>query len=112
MFLIFSLYLFNLQPSTFHISGIVKLIFKVSQPTYYIVFHSKNITITSRTINARLKVVNMLEFTPREQIYLETDEMMTPEQPYSIRLKFEYKLSNQLAGFYVSKYKDKNGKEK
>ena len=54
----------------------------------------------------------MLEFTPREQIYLETDEMMTPEIPYSIRLKFEYKLSNQLAGFYLSKYKDKNGKEK
>ena len=54
----------------------------------------------------------MLEFTPREQIYLETDEMMTPEIPYSIRLKFEYKLNNQLAGFYLSKYKDKNGKEK
>ena len=74
--------------------------------------HSRNITITSRTINERLKVVNMLEFTPREQIYLETDKMMNPDNPpYSIRLKFEYKLSNQLAGFYLSKYRDKNGKE-
>ena len=91
--------------------GVVKLIFKVSQETYYIVFHSRNITITSRTINERLKVVNMLEFTPREQIYLETDQLMTPDNAYAIRLKFEYKLSNQLAGFYLSKYRDKNGKD-
>ena len=53
----------------------------------------------------------MLEFTPREQVYLETDEMMTPEITYAIRLKFEYKLSDHLAGFYLSKYIDKNGKE-
>ena len=91
--------------------GIEKLIFKVSQPIYYIVFHARNITITSRTINERLKVVNMLEFTPREQIYLETDQMMTPDNPYAIRLKFEYNLSSHLAGFYLSKYRDKNGKE-
>ena len=53
----------------------------------------------------------MLEFTPRDQVYLETDEQMTPDITYAIRLKFEYKLSNQLAGFYLSKYKDKNGNE-
>ena len=53
----------------------------------------------------------MLEFTPREQIYLETDQLMTPDNAYAIRLKFEYKLSNQLAGFYLSKYRDKNGKD-
>ncbi len=36
--------------------GIEKLIFTVSEETNFIVFHSKNITITSRTINERLKV--------------------------------------------------------
>lgn len=83
----------------------------MSEPTYHIVFHSRNVSITSRTINERLKVVRMLEFTPRDQVYLETDEQMTPDITYAIRLKFEYKLSNQLAGFYLSKYKDKNGNE-
>ena len=53
----------------------------------------------------------MLEFRPREQVYLETDEMMTPDKTYAIRLKYEYKLSDHLAGFYLSKYTDKNGKE-
>ena len=83
----------------------------MSEPTHYIVFHSRNVSITSRTINERLKVVRMLEFTPREQVYLETDEVMNPDITYAIRLKFEYTLSNHLAGFYLSKYIDKDGKE-
>ena len=37
-------------------TGIEKLIFTVTEETNFIVFHSKNITITSRTINERLKV--------------------------------------------------------
>ena len=53
----------------------------------------------------------MLEFRPREQVYLQTVEAMEPDTTYAIRLKFEYKLSDHLAGFYLSKYIDKNGKE-
>ena len=85
------------------LTGTEKLIFKVTQRTYYIVFHSRNITITSRTINNRLKVERMLEFRPREQVYLQTVEAMEPDTTYAIRLKFEYKLNDHLAGFYLSK---------
>ena len=53
----------------------------------------------------------MLEFRPREQVYLQTDEEMTPDITYAIRLKFEYKLNDHLEGFYLSKYTDKDGKE-
>ena len=38
------------------VKGIEKLIFRVTEERNFIVFHSKNITITSRTINERLKV--------------------------------------------------------
>ncbi len=41
-----------------------------------VVFHSKDIDISSRTINERLKVERMLEYPQREQVYLETDEYM------------------------------------
>ena len=82
---------------------------QVTQETNFIVFHSKNITITSRTINELLNVERMLEYPSREQIYLETDDYMVPGKAYAVRLKFQYMLSDHLEGFYLSKYKDKEG---
>jgi hypothetical protein len=67
------------------VKGIEKLIFRVTEETNFIVFHSKNITITSRTINERLNVERMLEFPHREQIYLETDDVMLPDKNYAVR---------------------------
>ena len=98
--------------TTLWVKGIEKLIFTVSQETQFIVFHSYNITIASRTINERLKVERLLEFPERQQIYLETDGIMSPGVTYAIRIKFEYKLNDRLAGFYLSTYNDKNGNER
>ncbi len=92
--------------------GIEKLIFNVKEETNFIVFHAKNITITSRTMSERLSVVKMLEFPHREQVYLETDDYMVPGVTYAARLKFQYMLSEHLEGFYMSRYKDKDGKER
>lgn len=98
--------------TTLWVKGIEKLIFTVSEETNFIVFHSKNITITSRTINERLKVEQMLEYPRREQVYLETDEYMVPGVTYAIRLKFQYKLSHHLEGFYLSEYVDGQGQKR
>ena len=54
------------------VKGIEKFFFTVTEETNFIVFHSKDIDISSRTINERLKVERMLEFPTREQVYLET----------------------------------------
>eukprot|EP00095_Tigriopus_kingsejongensis_P000725 snap_masked-scaffold338_size202645-processed-gene-1.10 protein:Tk00725 transcript:snap_masked-scaffold338_size202645-processed-gene-1.10-mRNA-1 annotation:"endoplasmic reticulum aminopeptidase 1" len=94
------------------VKGIEKLIFSVKEETNFIVFHSKNITITSRTMNERLNVERMLEYPFREQIYLETDEYMFPGVSYAIRIKFQYKLSKHMEGFYLSHYKNKAGQER
>ena len=59
--------------------GIEKFFFTVSEETNFIVFHSKDIDISSRTINERLKVERMLEYPQREQVYLETDEYMVSQ---------------------------------
>ncbi len=48
----------------------------------------------------------------RKQVYLETDEPMKPGVSYAIRIKFQYKLSEHLEGFYISTYKDKDGNER
>jgi hypothetical protein len=57
-------------------------------------FSSKDIDISSRTINERLKVERMLEYPAREQVYLETDEYMVPGVTYALRLKFSYRLAD------------------
>eukprot|EP00088_Acartia_fossae_P062121 TRINITY_DN7480_c0_g1_i2.p1 TRINITY_DN7480_c0_g1~~TRINITY_DN7480_c0_g1_i2.p1 ORF type:complete len:963 (-),score=180.19 TRINITY_DN7480_c0_g1_i2:184-3072(-) len=95
--------------TTHEVRGIIKLIFQVTEETEYIVFHSKNISITSKTINEKLKVVRILQYPPLDQVYLETDRPMRPGRTYSIRLKFEYSLEPGLEGFYLSHYKDAQG---
>ncbi len=94
------------------VKGIEKFFFTVSEETNFIVFHSKNIDISSRTINERLKVERMLEFPGRDQVYLETDEYMVPGVTYALRLKFSYMLSEHLEGFYISEYVDGDGNRK
>ena len=70
----------------------------------------KGMNITSKTINEKLKIQRLLEYQERDQVYLETDNPMTPGKQFSVRLKFEYKLAETLEGFYLSTYKDKAGK--
>lgn len=40
---------------------------------------------------------------------METSDPMKPGRNLSVRLKFMYKLSEGVAGFYLSTYKDKAG---
>ena len=91
--------------TTLAVKGIIKLIFQVTEETDFIVFHIKDINITSKTINEKLKVSRLLELREREQMYLETDEPMRPGKMFSVRLKFEYNLTRGLEGFYISSYK-------
>ena len=91
--------------TTLAVKGIIKLIFQVTEETDFIVFHIKDINITSKTINEKLKVSRLLELRERERMYLETDEPMRPGKMFSVRLKFEYNLTRGLEGFYISSYK-------
>ena len=97
---------------TLSVKGIIKLIFQVTQETDFIVFHSKNIQITSKTINEKLRVSRLLEYPERDQIYFETDSSMKPGKMFSIRLKFQYNISSSLEGFYLSTYIDKQRQER
>ena len=85
---------------------------QVTEETNFIVFHMNGINITSKKINEKLKIQRILELPERDQVYLETDNSMTPGTSFSVRLKFEYQLSKSLEGFYLSTYKDQDGKEK
>ena len=91
--------------TTLAVKGIIKLIFQVTEETHFIVFHIKDINITSKTINEKLKVSRLLELREREQMYLETNQPMRPGKMFSVRLKFEYNLTRGLEGFYISSYK-------
>ena len=59
-----------------------------------------------------LYLFRLLQYPEKEQVYLETDKPMKPGKTFSIRLKFEYSLSQSLEGFYLSSYKDSQGNER
>ena len=65
----------------------------------------------TKNINSNFHI-RLLEYPEREQVYLETDKPMKPGKQFSVRLKFEYQLSKSLEGFYLSTYKDQDGKER
>jgi len=94
---------------TLNVSGIIKLIFQVTEETDFIIFHAKGMNITSKTINEKIKIERLLDYPEIDQVYLETSDPMKPGRNYSVRLKFMYKLSEGLQGFYLSTYKDKAG---
>jgi len=78
---------------TLNVSGIIKLIFQVTEETDFIIFHAKGMNITSKTINEKIKIERLLDYPERDQVYLETSDPMKPGRNYSVRLKFMYKLS-------------------
>ena len=57
-------------------------------------------------------LLRLLLYPEREMVYLETDKPMKPGKTFSVRLKFEYSLSQSLEGFYLSTYKDNQGNER
>ena len=42
--------------TTLEVKGIIKLIFEVTEETDFIIFHIKNMNITSKTINEKLRI--------------------------------------------------------
>ena len=96
---------------TFQYKGEVAIKIEAKKATNYLVFHSKNLTITNYalfTTNSqdselkKIRITKNLETKPHEQIYLELDEKLAVGQLYRLTMKFNGVLSEGLTGFYRS----------
>jgi hypothetical protein len=99
------------------------------------VLHSKNITITDKASfqldlivtflkiklifqtleesNGQLmNITEMLEFIPGQQLYIESLQPFLKNHNYTLKLRFIYRLSTELEGFYVSSYTTPEGEKR
>ncbi|KAK7866387.1 hypothetical protein R5R35_009814 [Gryllus longicercus] len=102
--------------TTLGVKGEVTIEVRVLKDTNFVVFHSKNLTIIDKLVYAaggrNLTVVKMLEYPPTQQIYMEMKEKFRRGGNYVLKLLFTSRLSQELEGFYLSSYINKNGEKK
>ncbi|XP_065200963.1 endoplasmic reticulum aminopeptidase 2-like isoform X2 [Planococcus citri] len=112
-------YHINIHPNltTLEVKGQTSIDFKVEKSTDYIVFHSKNLTITEKVLinrknNEKVEITRMLEYLAGQQIFMELDEELKREENYTLVIKYTTRLGRELEGFYLSSYVTRSGEKK
>lgn len=68
--------------------------------------------MTSGNKSYALKIVKVLEYPPRQQLYIEIKEKLKKKLNYTLNLRWYSKLNPEPEGFYVDQYESSNGIEK
>ncbi|KAL1122590.1 hypothetical protein AAG570_002920 [Ranatra chinensis] len=111
-------YHINIHPNltTLDVKGQVTIDFQVEKETYFIVLNSKNLTITDKVTTDRkthrLGISRMLEYPPRQQLYLEMKDKFRKRVNYTLIMRFTTRLNKELEGFYISSYTTRDGEKK
>ncbi|XP_044741725.1 endoplasmic reticulum aminopeptidase 1-like isoform X2 [Chrysoperla carnea] len=98
--------------TTLEVKGQVNIEFQVDKDTNYIVFHSSQLTITDKLLQDRkgpIKIANLLEYPPAEQMYLEVKEKFRKRENYTLSLRYTTTLQKLPRGFYLSSYTAPDG---
>jgi hypothetical protein len=56
-----------------------------------------------------MNITEMLEFIPGQQLYIESLQPFKKNHNYTLKLRFTYRLSTELEGFYISSYTTPDG---
>lgn len=56
-----------------------------------------------------LKIVKILEYTPRQQLYIELRDKLRKKVNYTLSLRWYSRLSSEPEGFYADQYDSENG---
>ena len=54
----------------------------------------------------------MLEYPPRQQLYIEMKDKLRKKTNYTIVIRFTNRLGKELEGFYISSYTNKDGEKR
>ncbi|XP_046689288.1 LOW QUALITY PROTEIN: endoplasmic reticulum aminopeptidase 2-like [Homalodisca vitripennis] len=103
--------------TTLDVKGQVTIDFNVEKDTFFIVLHSKNLTITDKMVTTdrktnRLQIARFLEYPNGQQLYLEMKEKFRRRVNYTLIMRFATRLSRELEGFYLSSYTTKDGERR
>ncbi|XP_069748295.1 leucyl-cystinyl aminopeptidase isoform X2 [Narcine bancroftii] len=107
-------YSLTLHPNltTVNFTGSVQINLLIMENTNNITLHASGLKITRATItpeaNGHPKNVQVLEYTPHQQIAMKVNPIMSKGERYTLNLKYSANLSDGLSGFYKGIYQDKN----
>ena len=100
----------------FKFSGSVEIKFEVLEPTDFIVFHVKDLTVDHPTVkdaaDQGLQVEKYLVNKEHEQAYVRLASQLGQHKQYRLLLTFHAELLNAMTGFYRSSYKTAAGVER
>lgn len=113
-------YMVTIHPNltTLDVKGQVTIDLHVEKETNFIVLHIQDLNVTEKAIvtpgpkGYALKIVKVLEFPPRQQLYIEVKERLKKKSNYTLNLRWYSKLNPEPEGFYVDQYESSNGVER
>ncbi|XP_055677821.1 endoplasmic reticulum aminopeptidase 2 isoform X2 [Lutzomyia longipalpis] len=108
-------YVLTIHPNltNLDVKGQVTVEFHVEKETSFLVLHSQDLNITERAIigpkGFALKINRLLEYPPRQQLYLEVKDKLRKKVNYTLNLRWYSKLVPDPEGFYVDAFDDETG---
>ncbi|XP_062123522.1 LOW QUALITY PROTEIN: endoplasmic reticulum aminopeptidase 2 [Drosophila sulfurigaster albostrigata] len=113
-------YMVTIHPNltTLDVKGQVTIDLFIEKETNFIVLHIQDLNVTEKALvtpgpkGYALKIVKVLEFPPRQQLYIEVKEKLKKKSNYTLNLRWYSKLNPEPEGFYVDQYESFNGRER
>ncbi|GAB0095617.1 Aminopeptidase [Sergentomyia squamirostris] len=108
-------YVLTIHPNltNLDVKGQVTVEFHVEKETSFLVLHSQDLNITERAIigpkGFALKINRILEYPPRQQLYIEVKDKLRKKTNYTLNLRWYSKLAPDPEGFYVDSFDDETG---
>lgn len=97
----------------FSFLGQVTIEFHVEKETNFIVLHIQELNVTEKAIvgpkGFALKIVKVLEYPPRQQLYIELKDKLRKKTNFTLNLRWYSRLEAEPEGFYVDQYETMSG---
>ncbi|XP_049547016.1 aminopeptidase N isoform X1 [Anopheles darlingi] len=91
-------YILTIHPNltTLDVKGQVSIELYVEKETNFVVLHAQDLNITEKALvgpkGFALKILRMLEYTPRQQLYIETREKLRKKANYTLSIRWHSKM--------------------
>ncbi|XP_037954281.1 endoplasmic reticulum aminopeptidase 2 isoform X2 [Teleopsis dalmanni] len=113
-------YMVTIHPNltTLDVKGQVTIELFIEKETSFIVLHIQDLNVTEKAIvtsgnkGYAIKIIKVLEYPPRQQLYIEVKEKLKKKSNYTLNLRWYSKLNPEPDGFYVDQYENQNGLER
>lgn len=110
-------YTITIHPNltTYDVKGQVAIELAIVEETQFIIIHSQNLNVTERAImisgtrGNTIKIIRLLEFPPRQQLYIEFKDKLRKKNNYTLNLRWYSKLNFEPDGFYLDYYENSKG---